>query len=38
VGQTLAGLYVVLLSMTVLALFRQGRWQSIRVIGAGNIS
>jgi MATE family multidrug resistance protein len=29
---TFASLYVVLLSLTVLARFRQGRWQSVRVI------
>ena len=27
-----ASLYVILLSLTVLARFRQGRWQSLRVI------
>jgi MATE family multidrug resistance protein len=30
-----ASLYVILLSLTVLARFRQGRWQSVRVIEAG---
>ena len=29
-----ASLYVILLSLTVLARFRQGRWQSVRVIEA----
>jgi MATE family multidrug resistance protein len=29
---TFASLYVILLSLTVLARFRQGRWQSVRVI------
>jgi MATE family multidrug resistance protein len=33
-GWTFASLYVVLLSLTVLARFRQGRWQSVRVIEA----
>jgi multidrug resistance protein, MATE family len=32
---TFASLYVILLSLTVLARFRQGRWQSVRVIEAG---
>jgi MATE family multidrug resistance protein len=31
---TFASLYVILLSLAVLARFRQGRWQSLRVIGA----
>jgi MATE family multidrug resistance protein len=30
-----ASLYVILLSLRVLARFRQGRWQSVRVIEAG---
>jgi MATE family multidrug resistance protein len=34
---TFASLYVILLSLTVLARFRQGRWQSLRVIEAAGV-